>query len=322
MATTKVNKPSGLEAIIGKKAYDKMGNYKEATGGGTPIPKGEKLKDHPEAKRVKQPRDDDGRFTYNAVNFKELKTKDSRGITVPPFLRGVKINFAKKGDKNYIWQNGKRYEIDLNGLDKNSFIRTFQVYGGKLNDGTLVFTGNGDDYKLKPEVEAKRGAYSKSEKVSKGWIDSQSPAPKKGVHTNYDPLDTMNMQDLNYYFGGGSKYYGKKGSRNKVTNTNPNPNTNTNTNTNTNPNTNTNVNTNPTQSSKFDFSKAYKERDAKNTFFNLPKDVQKELFKRNPGKGQLGSAMGTLMRQAVKSKKISEFDDFVDFVKINLGLNK
>lgn len=191
MATEKVKKPSGLETIVGKEAYEKMGNYKEATGGGTPIPKGEKLADHPEAKRVKQPRDDDGRFTYNAVNFKELKTKESRGKTVPPFLRGVKINFAKKGEKNYMWFNDKRYEVDLENMDKDEFAKMFRKYKGELEDGTLVFGENDKEYKLSPEKKAKAGAYSKSEKATKELGDA--------THTLYDINSEDFSQDFGYY---------------------------------------------------------------------------------------------------------------------------
>ena len=200
MATNdkKVKRPSELEAIVGSEAFSKMGNYKEATGGGQPIPKGETLAEHPEIKCVQQPRDEDGRFTYNSVNFKELKTKKSRGYTVPPFLRGVKINFAKKGDKNYMWSNGKRYEVALGDLDEESFARMFTKFKGELEDGTLVF-GEGDkDYKLSSKVEAKRGAYSKEEKASKEYMEKTGQT--SGVHTKADPFQTLG-EDFTTSFG-------------------------------------------------------------------------------------------------------------------------
>lgn len=113
MAKNKKISSTFMRTLIGDKNEQKIGNYMESTGGGTPLKKGEKLKDHPEAKRVQQPRDEDGKFTYNAVNRKPLKYGPSRGTTIVPFLKGVKIKYAiKKGDKiNY---NGMIY---LAGMD-------------------------------------------------------------------------------------------------------------------------------------------------------------------------------------------------------------
>ncbi len=76
---------------------DSFGNYQESTGGGTPLDKGEKLKDHPEAKRVMQPRDKEGKFTYNSVNGKTLAYGPSRGTTIPPFLRGSNAKLVQQG---------------------------------------------------------------------------------------------------------------------------------------------------------------------------------------------------------------------------------
>ena len=78
------------------------GDFKMSTGGGTPIPEGEKLKDHPEIHRVQQPRDKDGQFTYNAVNNIPLKYGPTRGTTIPPLLQGMKINFAQKSNKTVV----------------------------------------------------------------------------------------------------------------------------------------------------------------------------------------------------------------------------
>lgn len=65
----------------------KAGEFTEAAGGGSPIEAGEKFKlvdsskeaeeyreNHPGAKvRVMQPRDDDGKFTYNSANLRDRK---------------------------------------------------------------------------------------------------------------------------------------------------------------------------------------------------------------------------------------------------------
>ena len=148
-------KASIARAIAGDSNIDKMGSFKESTGGGTPLGKGEKLKDHPEAHRVQQPRDEEGKFTYNAVNGKELKYGPSRGTTISPLLKGVKLTLAIKKDTvvNY---NGLTH---LAGIDMTSeeFIEAFRNY---------------DDLKkmLEETAERKKGRKSNKEKdfISKG----------------------------------------------------------------------------------------------------------------------------------------------------------
>lgn len=116
--------------IFGKKQAQKIGTYMESTGGGTPLAKGEKLKDHPEAKRVKQPRDEDGRFTYNSANAKPLKYGPSRGETVPPFLRGAKIVFATKKNKSVVYDNTTwNFQVQMEAAD---LVKMFQdILGAK-----------------------------------------------------------------------------------------------------------------------------------------------------------------------------------------------
>lgn len=301
MAKEKVKKPSELEAIIGKKAFDKMGNYKEATGGGTPIPKGEKLADHPEAKRVMQPRDEDGRFTYNAVNFKELKTKESRGTTVPPFLRGVKINFAAK-KKDVWWYNDKRYTVDLGDLTKTEFIETFQVYKGKLQDGSMVFSGagKGKEVALKSEIQAKPGAYSKQELVSKGQGDA--------TNTNYDPT-SMSSQQFGYYFNNASAYYKGRQAKAKPTYAKKNPQK---------INPYQKPDTSSDSAQKFNFKSAFNKGDGKSVFLALPKDIRKEMVKQGLNKS---GAMKKFMKVAVNKQKITDMDDFSNFMRRMLNIN-
>lgn len=96
MPDVKLNDTS--KGILGK-ASEKIGHYDEYTGGGEPLEKGQKLKDNPGVKRVMQPRDEKGQFTYNSVNGKPLAYGPSRGTTVPPFLRGIELTFFEPGTK-------------------------------------------------------------------------------------------------------------------------------------------------------------------------------------------------------------------------------
>ena len=94
-----------------------FGEYGEAPGGGTPVsgggrgamnknfvvaespddPIAKQAKNNGQAVRYNQPRDEDGKFTYNSVNGKELSTEQSRGTTPVPFLDGVDLTFFEEG---------------------------------------------------------------------------------------------------------------------------------------------------------------------------------------------------------------------------------
>lgn len=139
-------------AIAGDSNIDKIGTYKESTGGGTPLKKGEKLRDHPEAHRVSQPRDEEGKFTYNAVNEKPLKYGPSRGVTIPPFLKGVKLTFAIKRD-TVINYNGLTHLAGIN-MTAKEFINKFREFDRKKGFGILT----------KEIVERKKGRKSAAEK--------------------------------------------------------------------------------------------------------------------------------------------------------------
>lgn len=109
MAKDTISEKKGL---LTSKGENKIGTFKESFGGGTPLDRGEKAPDDAwkEAHRVKQPRDAEGKFTYNSANAKELKYGPSRGITTPPFLLGLKMpNVIKKGTATVI--DGKTYVI-------------------------------------------------------------------------------------------------------------------------------------------------------------------------------------------------------------------
>ena len=172
MATQKKN----LKDVFKGYAKKREGTFQEATGGGTPIPKGEKLKDHPEAHRLQQPRDDDGQFTYNAVNNKPLKYGPSRGTTIPPLLAGMKINFANK-KKDAVVLDGLTY---VSGLDftKEELMKMLEDYSienytENSEEKSRVVWNNLPD----SEMVRKKGRKSQAEKdmIAKGE-DGYAPA--------------------------------------------------------------------------------------------------------------------------------------------------
>lgn len=191
---------SKMEKIVGSGAANKLGTYQESTGGGTPIPKGEKLKDHPEAKRVSQPRDEDGKFTYNAVNLKGLKYGPSRGTTVPPFMRGVEMTFATKKGGNSTVSNGKVFKTEVS-MSADEFMDSMQEY---------LETEGGFKAILDAKVSGKKGRRSSAEKEmlqsgKEGFVDT----PKDGSTTNLSKYGTIDQfkEDMNTYL---AKVKGRK----------------------------------------------------------------------------------------------------------------
>ena len=125
---TKDKMTKAIDAEAQKQGAQARGTYKEAPGGGTPAKGGgrgamkgdfevvdnkeeaeEIRKEDPNAViRYNQPRDENGQFTYNSANNKEITTKYSRGHTLPPFLKGVNLTFIKKGSEfQYTDADGK-----------------------------------------------------------------------------------------------------------------------------------------------------------------------------------------------------------------------
>ena len=148
-------KPTTAEAIVGDN-IKKLGTYEENTGGGTPLAKGEKLKDHPEAHRVMQPRDENGQFTYNSANRKPLKYGPSRGTTIPPFLTGINMTFAiKKGDTSIVFDNAI-WKSELN-ITANEFFNSFKQYDTSIEGGFKILQEG--------KMSKKKGAKSKFEKA-------------------------------------------------------------------------------------------------------------------------------------------------------------
>ena len=156
-SSDKVNKKPNLRDVFQNYSDKREGHFQEATGGGTPIPKGEKLKDHPEVKRVMQPRDDDGQFTYNAVNNIPLKYGPTRGTTIPPLLAGMKINFVNK-KKDAVVLDGLVY---LAGLDftKEELMEMLNDYTIDEEKGKITWNKLPD-----AEMDRKRGRRSQAEK--------------------------------------------------------------------------------------------------------------------------------------------------------------
>lgn len=168
-SSDKVNKKPNLRDVFQSYSDKREGHFQEATGGGTPIPKGEKLKDHPEVKRVMQPRDDDGQFTYNAVNNIPLKYGPTRGTTIPPLLAGMKINFVNK-KKDAVVLDGLVYVAGLD-FTKEELMEMLNDYTIDEEKGKITWNKLPD-----AEMARKKGRRSQAEKdMIKSGDDGYAP---------------------------------------------------------------------------------------------------------------------------------------------------
>lgn len=175
----------------------KIGTYSESTGGGTPLKKGEKLKDHPEAHRVSQPRDEDGQFTYNSVNGKELKYGPSRGTTVPPFLRGIKLTFCQPGTKLKIdGENGIKIKIMTIDMSVEQIVANCKKYIAKEGGFAGMGKGSSIDKKGRKSEEEKSAAPGQigyvdpkklSDSTQKLMIDEAKKYEKNNSSEEIDP---------------------------------------------------------------------------------------------------------------------------------------
>lgn len=147
------------KAIMGDENSKKIGTFKESTGGGTPLKKGEKLKDHPEAKRVQQPRDENGQFTYNAANAKPLKYGPSRGDTIPPYLRGVDLTAIVKKN-NAIVYNGLTYLANMK-MSAQQILDRFKEWDGNnfkgMNNDVIAKKGRKSNLEKEAIAQNKQG---------------------------------------------------------------------------------------------------------------------------------------------------------------------
>lgn len=141
-----------LEELTGEK-QDKIGSYKEAPGGGTPLAKGTKapsdewVKEH----RQMQPRDPEtGQFEYNNANAKGVKYP-SRGKKIPTFVKGNDFDkILKRNEHIIITDEGK---TAIARLDMNNFEFTEALVNASEN---LGFT-------TRWAVESKKGRKSQKE---------------------------------------------------------------------------------------------------------------------------------------------------------------
>lgn len=142
------------QRVFGEDFGNEAGTFKEYAGGGTPLKKGEKApsKEWVEKNRVMQPRDEDGKFTYNAVNLKDLKYGPSRGKTrMPLFKKDLFDKFFAKNEVGIINAKTKARVIVKSFEDMESFEQTFKEYREKSGMG-FMNTSN------------KRGRWSNKEK--------------------------------------------------------------------------------------------------------------------------------------------------------------
>ena len=174
---------------LGKEALDKIGTYQEAPGGGTPLGEGQKApsKEWVVEHRKMQPRDKKGRFTYNAVNAKKLEYGPSRGKTIPPFLLGVELTFAEKGQVLKTKDNEKwKYSISTIDMSVEEMIENCKNY--IESEGGFAGMGEGSTIdkkgrKSKVEKESAEGTVKGKKvdisKAGKSTQDAFAEAQKK-----------------------------------------------------------------------------------------------------------------------------------------------
>ena len=218
-------KDSAVSKDEGGTGETAIGNYKEAPGGGKPLPKGARApsKAWVEANRKPQPRDSEGHFTYNSANRKPLEYGPSRGTTTPPFLKGVTLTFAKKSGKGaFVALDGKKYTLPDNIKTAEDFARAFQEHVdgegfkgfGKIEDvakgkggktGTTITLGDKifmsrvrNNKKLPPKNTFKKkdndnttpmpNKNSTSKTLDRSLAQSD---PKKFIQDNYDEIQSI-----------------------------------------------------------------------------------------------------------------------------------
>ena len=283
-------------AVAGDQAMNKIGTYKESTGGGTPLKKGEKLKDHPEAHRVSQPRDEEGKFTYNAANAKPLAYGPSRGVTIPPFLKGVKLTYAIKKD-TVINYNGLTH---LSGIDMSAeqFINSFKEYKKDTGFGKVS----------KEIVERKKGRKSNLEKTvvangDEGIITKNGEQREQIKSVGYKGDKEQFMSKFNDYKAKqkpkGKPIFATKGSSSTEGDSGDTPPDNP-------PENDNNVNDNKGKSMEFDSESA---KNNPKEFFNNNKETIKAVMNTIPG---ISATKALAIIASGKFKNIEELKAYYD----------
>lgn len=182
------------------KGKTKIGDYQEAAGGGTPMTKGQKVdyvadtveeahqyrKDHPGAiVRVNQPRDEDGQFTYNSANERELEYGPSRGKTIPPFLKDMEISFAKKSGQGSIIMDGKRYKPLVAFKSAAELVQMFKEYS-KKEDSFVGGLGEGFGA-MSESAKGMGGKVAKTSMVKEAFVPTVKETTKKYKAAGWKP---------------------------------------------------------------------------------------------------------------------------------------
>lgn len=209
-----------VEKIFGKKQAKSIGTYSEAPGGGTAVDGGGRgamkknfkvvnskeeadaiREENPKAViRYNQPRDEDGRFTYNSANGKELVEGPSRGVTVPPFLRGAKMVFATK--KKGIVSGGTTWNFNIDMTAGELASKFKDILGAK---------------KAADSVERKKGRKSNAEKQAIKKKDEGFVKSDTNINSGLDYEIDYYIDDFKYRIGESLTGY-KKQYKNKKNN--------------------------------------------------------------------------------------------------------
>lgn len=217
-----------------KKAYVKdkakengFGEYSEDTGGGTPMGKGQKLsaggrgtwEDNYDKKphRVSgQPRTEDGKFTYNAVNGKPLKAISkvgghSRGTTVSPLLTGGEngVHYFKDKKHNELVDNAKENARIYTGLSIQQLYDKGQkiAYKGKVAIAPRPFVESAQEVVPNKNIDWEEISYlAAPDRLDKiHFVDDQLSAPswKKREMTDIEKAETGGSKETGLVLEGG-----------------------------------------------------------------------------------------------------------------------